>query len=259
MTFNGHDPVIDALNQLVENPPQGLVDRVFGSWVRIPGPAGVLYVAFTDRGISYIRTIESMSGDESAFEENFRTKFGRPLRRVDQPPAGLTPALRRGNGARTVPVDLRQLTDFERDVLDATRRIPSGQVRPYAWIAREIGRPRAVRAVGTALGNNPVPVLIPCHRVVRSDGQLGDYVFGRNMKEKLLRAERANVDEVAALAEAKIFFLGSDTTRIVCFPTCAHARRISPSHRVGFRNMVAATAAGYRPCKSCRPLASQPA
>jgi hypothetical protein len=96
-------------------------------------------------------------------------------------------------------------------------------------------------------------VLIPCHRVVRANGQLGDYVFGSEVKEALLRAENANIDEVRELAKENIFYLGSATTRIVCYPTCAHARRISEPHRRGFRDTDTAAQAGYRPCKHCRP------
>ena len=81
----------------------------------------------------------------------------------------------------------------KRDVLGATSTIPRGQTRPYGWIAAEIGRPKAVRAVGTAVGRNPVPLLIPCHRVVRSDGSPGEYVFGPDAKQALLAREREAV------------------------------------------------------------------
>ncbi|MGH3549015.1 MAG: methylated-DNA--[protein]-cysteine S-methyltransferase, partial [Pseudonocardiaceae bacterium] len=119
----------------------------------------------------------------------------------------------------------------------------------------EAGRPRAVRAVGTVLARNPVPLLVPCHRVVRADGLLGDYMFGSARKEQLLRAEQTNVDEVAALARQGVHFVGSDTTGVVCFPTCPHARRITLAHRHGFRTVGAAIASGYRPCRYCRPVA----
>lgn len=138
-------------------------------------------------------------------------------------------------------------------MLHAAQTIPKGEVRPYAWIARQIGRPKAVRAVGSALGHNPVPLLIPCHRVTRSDGAVGDYVFGARMKETLLRAEAVDLDEVRDLAGTNVHYLASDTTGIVCFPTCHNARRITPAHRHGFRSIAQATAAGYRPCKTCRP------
>ncbi|WP_246257529.1 methylated-DNA--[protein]-cysteine S-methyltransferase [Amycolatopsis anabasis] len=244
------DPILDALGKLSAAPPRSLLDLVLDRWVRVGGPAGELYVAFTERGISYVRVAGAVG--EDSFAEEYRRRFGRPLRPADRPPAGLLPALR-GGSARALRFDLRGLTDFERDVLTATRRIPAGQTRPYGWVAREIGRPRAVRAVGSALGRNPVPVLIPCHRVTRADGALGEYVFGPATKERLLRTENVDVDALRALAEANVHFLASATTGIVCFPTCHNARRISAPHRRGFASVAAAERAGYRPCQVCRP------
>ena len=93
-----------------------------------------------------------------------------------------------------VPVDLEAagLSPFARAVLDQVRRIPRGQVRTYAAIARALGRPGAARAVGNAVAANPVALLIPCHRVVRADGRLGQYSGGGPaIKERLLRLEGA--------------------------------------------------------------------
>jgi O-6-methylguanine DNA methyltransferase len=90
-----------------------------------------------------------------------------------------------------IPVDLSGVTSFQRSVLSTCATIPVGSVRPYGWIASEIGSPGAVRAVGTALGRNPVPLIIPCHRVVRSDGAVGNYAFGPDMKHDLLIREGA--------------------------------------------------------------------
>jgi O-6-methylguanine DNA methyltransferase len=193
------------------------------------------------------------AGDSAAdFTLSFRQRFARPLLPAARPPAGLLPALRSGR-AGDLRFDLRGLTAFQEDVLRAAQAIPRGEVRPYAWIAHQIGRPKAVRAVGSALANNPVPVLIPCHRVTRSDAVVGEYVFGTATKERLLRAERVDLDELRSLAERHVFYVGSDTTGVVCFPTCHHARRITPEHRHGFRTLPEARAAGYRPCRSCRP------
>ncbi|HOW35496.1 MAG TPA: MGMT family protein [Candidatus Omnitrophota bacterium] len=82
-----------------------------------------------------------------------------------------------------------KLTPFEWKVLAATAKIPLGQTRSYQWIAKAIGKPQAVRAVGQALGRNPFPLIIPCHRVVKSDGSLGGYAGGSKMKMNLLRLE----------------------------------------------------------------------
>ena len=85
-------------------------------------------------------------------------------------------------------VDLSKLTDFERDVLNETRKIPYGTVKTYTGLAEMVGRPKAVRAVGNALRKNPVPIVIPCHRVVGKNG-VGGYSSGRGIKEKLLKLE----------------------------------------------------------------------
>ncbi len=89
-------------------------------------------------------------------------------------------------------LDLRAGTEFQQSVWRATYRIPYGEVRSYGWIAREIGKPLATRAVGSAEGANPLPIIIPCHRVLRSDGKLGGYSAGLHWKPKLLDQERAN-------------------------------------------------------------------
>ena len=260
------DPLLAGLAALATDAPAGLLDRVAARWVRCPGPIGEVFVAFTDHGIAFVRPSEGRPSEgrpsegrpseEGPGEDGpaaaFRERFARPLLPADRPPAGLLPALRTGK-ATGLRFDLRGMSDFQRDVLRATQTIPRGQIRPYAWIARQIGRPRAVRAVGSALGHNPVPILIPCHRVTRADGTIGDYVLGTAAKESLLRAEDVDLDEVRRLAEDHVLYLGSDTTGVVCFPTCHNARRITPAHRHGFRSVTEAEAAGYRPCLRCRP------
>jgi len=89
----------------------------------------------------------------------------------------------------TVPVDLEGTSGFQAKVLEATRRIPFGEIRSYATLARRIGRPGAARAVGNALATNPVPIIVPCHRVVRGDGSWGRYGLGARWKTELLRLE----------------------------------------------------------------------
>ena len=89
---------------------------------------------------------------------------------------------------RDIPVDLDESTEFERRVYEATRAIPFGKVATYGQIAKAIGAPNAQRAVGQALGKNPIAIVIPCHRVVASDG-LGGFTGGLTWKRKLLRHE----------------------------------------------------------------------
>jgi methylated-DNA-[protein]-cysteine S-methyltransferase len=80
-------------------------------------------------------------------------------------------------------------TDFEREVWNAIRKVPYGEVRTYKWVAERIGRPNAVRAVGRVLGKNPLPIIIPCHRIIASDGTLGGFSCGLAVKEWLLKHE----------------------------------------------------------------------
>lgn len=86
-------------------------------------------------------------------------------------------------------VDISDLTPFEQAVLRAAARIPPGEVRSYAWVATQIGRPKAARAVGRVMARNPLPFLFPCHRVVDASGDLHNYYYGREMKARLLEME----------------------------------------------------------------------
>jgi len=88
-----------------------------------------------------------------------------------------------------VPLDWSGATAFQRKVWRVLRRIPYGETRSYAWVAQQIGCPRAARAVGAACKANPIPILVPCHRVVRSDGGLGGFSGGLARKRALLRLE----------------------------------------------------------------------
>ena len=89
-------------------------------------------------------------------------------------------------------LDLGDATVFQRSVWEATRQIPYGETRSYGWIAKQIGKPGAARAVGHALGKNPLPIIIPCHRVISSDGTLGGFSGGLAMKKRLLALEKNN-------------------------------------------------------------------
>ncbi len=145
----------------------------------------------------------------------------------------------------SVPVDLSEAPDFQRKVLAAARRIPFGEVRPYAWVAQHIGHPRAVRAVGTALGRNPVPFIVPCHRVLQTGGGLGGYLFGTDVKSRLLSLERTTP-----------VYEGCTSTHIVCRVGCVHGRHMRPDNRVVFASVDDARSIGYRPCKVCKPQAA---
>jgi len=150
-----------------------------------------------------------------------------------------------------MPLDLSGKTPFQRRVLEVVKGIPRGEVRPYAWVAREAGSPGASRAVGTVMANNPLPLIVPCHRVIRNDGVTGGYAFGPDEKARLLEAEGVSPEEVQRGP-----YVATPTTGIVCHATCRNARRILPENRRPFRSVRDAVEAGYRPCRVCRPVAT---
>ncbi|GAA5069564.1 methylated-DNA--[protein]-cysteine S-methyltransferase [Lysobacter panacisoli] len=154
---------------------------------------GRALVATTERGICMIELGE----DDGALEAKLRDEF--PNARLERVDAGrdefLAPRLRAvadalaGRQAQ-VPVHLIG-TAFQKKVWDALMKIPRGQTRSYAQIAQQIGHPRATRAVASACAGNHVAIVVPCHRVVRSDGSLGGYRWGLPLKQRVLERERA--------------------------------------------------------------------
>jgi len=92
-----------------------------------------------------------------------------------------------------VPLDLRYYTPFQQAVWNAAKAVPSGETRSYLWVAKRIRNPKAARAVGQALGANPVPIIIPCHRVISAAGTMGGFSGGIGMKKKLLELEKGKL------------------------------------------------------------------
>jgi len=236
--------------------PAGFADRVLAqvgvadSYAKFETVLGHVYVAWNRLGVS--AAMRSKSAAE--FEHWFRKDVGRQLVRVE-PPRDLAAKIEdQLEGKRRMRFDLRGLTPFSQAVLRKTLEIPRGQVRPYGWIAREIGHPAAVRAVGTALANNPIPYFIPCHRVIRTDGVIGNYGGGGpEAKAQILSLEGVQLKRLQTLARSGLRYEGVRSTKIFCFPTCYHGRRVREGNFVFFHDEAEARAAGYRPCKDCRP------
>ncbi|MEP6993029.1 MAG: methylated-DNA--[protein]-cysteine S-methyltransferase [Acidobacteriota bacterium] len=227
----------------------GLADTYW----RVESPVGTVYIAHSPAGISMVTRAKS----PAEFEEAFRRLHGRaayPEKHV--PPAAIQARVRKlqGRDPKDLRFDLRGLSEFERAVLMKALEIPPGEVRPYSWIAKEIGRPGAVRATGSALAKNPVPLLIPCHRVVKSDGHLGQYSMGgpRN-KRTLLEIEGAQPKTLEKLASSGVRYLGNAKQRHYCYPTCGGIATLVVSNTVRFHDEREAAAAGYHPCGDCRP------
>jgi O-6-methylguanine DNA methyltransferase len=238
--------------------PAGFADRVLAeagiadSYASFDTVLGPVFVAWNRNGVS--AAMRFVSADE--FEDWFRRDIGRPVSPA-KPPADMAARIEgQLSGQRRLRFDLRGLTDFEQAVLRKAIEIPRGQVRPYSWIAHEIGHPAAVRAVGTALANNPIPYFIPCHRVVRADGMIGNYSGGGpEAKRNILTLEGVRLGKLQELARAGIRYEGVRTTKVYCYPTCYHARQAMERNVVWLHDSDEARAAGFRPCKHCRPAA----
>ena len=252
-----------ALGELLASAPPSLAPRTLtevglADWyTRMPSPIGELVVAWNGLGVA---TVEA-AADDTAFETAHRARTGRVAYRADHLPDRLANAItRRLEGERRVRIDLdlRGHTEFERDVWLKALEIPHGEVRPYGWIAKEIGHPGAVRAAGSALAKNPVPLLIPCHRVVRSDGHIGRYSLGgaRN-KRRLLEVEGVQPELLERLAASGVRYLGNAEKKYFCYPTCGGIETLVQSNKVRFRSEREAVAAGYHPCGDCRPPVAQ--
>lgn len=188
------DPaVLDRLHTrlVAEADAAGLLDVAYRT---IDSPVGPLLLAGTDAGL--VRVAFARLG----FETVLADLAVRISPRVLHAPGRLDTAAREldeyfGGRRRDfdVPVDLRLATGFRRTVLDHLPEVPFGEVASYGTVAGLAGNPKAVRAVGTACGTNPVPIVVPCHRVVRSDGALGGYLGGIDAKRTLLTLEGATL------------------------------------------------------------------
>ena len=217
---------------------------------RLDSPVGAVFVAASRAGISMVSRAKSPED----FERSFERLRGRPVSRAASRPPAAVRTLMKNLSSRDrakLQFDLRGLSEFERAVLRKALEIPGGEVRPYSWIAREIGHPEAVRAVGTALGKNPVPLLIPCHRVVRADGTLGQYSMGGSrVKRALLEVEGvgAGRDRAARRAGASGISATRRSATTATRPAAARSPSCSSNH-IPFHNEREALAAGYRPCR----------
>jgi methylated-DNA-[protein]-cysteine S-methyltransferase len=154
-------------------------------------PIGPVYLALSAQGLVAI----DFSDGEEAFLSRLCKRTGvYPIQSSERMAEAVRQVEEYLAGKRVdfdLPIDMRFLTDFQRAVLSAVMRVPRGEVITYGALARAIGRPKAARAVGRALGSNPIPIVIPCHRVLASDGSLGGYSGrgGVRTKAELLRLE----------------------------------------------------------------------
>ena len=219
----------------------------------VDSPVGRLLVAESVRGLLAVQFLEvadapdALAGLKEGFDlvEDPQTaaRIGREIARYIK---GDMHALDR-------PVDLSLVrTDFQRRALMRLRRtVPPGSVITYQALAAAVGAPSGERAIGNTMATNPVPIDVPCHRVIRSDGTIGNYGGGVPRKIKLLRAEGFSVARDHRLPASSV--MGHLVTHIFCRPQCHAAIRADPAKAVIFANSGRARSAGLRACKLCRP------
>ena len=185
------DPLeLDRLHErlITSAAAEGTLDVAYRT---IDSPLGPLLLAATEQGL--VRVAYELEDHDSVLQTLATRVSPRILRapgRLDEPARQLDDYFAGSRHAFDLPVDLRLATGFRRQVLDHLRTIGYGRTESYTAVAAATGRPRAVRAVGSACATNPVPVVVPCHRVLRSDGSLGGYIGGLGAKRTLLALER---------------------------------------------------------------------
>jgi methylated-DNA-[protein]-cysteine S-methyltransferase len=183
------DRMCDDLDELSPPTPQIPATRRAG-YGQVQSPVGPLMIASSEQGLCEIAFGENET--EQEFLQHLRRRGFRPVPDQD---AISTVADELGEyfrGERNhfeVPFDFSGISPFTKAVLEATTQIPFGRLTSYRGIAERIGQPSATRAVGNALGRNPIPVVIPCHRIVRSDSSIGGYTGGLKIKQHLLALE----------------------------------------------------------------------
>lgn len=195
--LGGFRRIDDALNRLevdlaVPVPMAKLGSGRTAGYGEVASPVGPLMIASSDKGVCEIAFGDNET--EAQFLHHLRTRGFRPVQNQTAIAAVAQELSEYFRGERNhfeVPLDVSGVSLFTQAVLKATTEVPFGHLTSYRGIAERIGKPSATRAVGNALGRNPIPVIIPCHRIVRSDSSLGGYTGGIRIKERLLSLEGA--------------------------------------------------------------------
>jgi methylated-DNA-[protein]-cysteine S-methyltransferase len=142
-------------------------------------------------------------------------------------------------------------SDFQRRALETLRRVPPGSVISYRGLAAAVGEPDSQRAIGNTMASNPVPIFVPCHRVIKSDGSIGNYGGGVGRKVALLKLEGFRIGRDLRMPPGAV--LGHRHTHIFCRPECSAARRARPANALVFADAGHARSAGMRACRICGP------
>jgi methylated-DNA-[protein]-cysteine S-methyltransferase len=219
---------------------------------------GPILVARSETGIAaieYLETEQGVAASHVAHQPGVELVEGG--RELDDTYRDLAAYLEGRTQRLEWPLDLRLVrSTFQRAVLQATAAIPYGAVVPYSGVAREIGRTPAVRAVAQALRWNPLPIVIPCHRVVGLSGDLTGYAGNKvDRKQRLLAIEGVPIAEHSGTwrISADAMYLLAPGEREYCIPTCPSVLKQPGAPYTRFASRERAEAAGFAPCTACRP------
>ena len=186
------DGALARLHQRLEHDAH-TADVLDVAYRTIDTPVGALLLAATTAGL--VRVAYDVEGHDAVLAglaDRISPRVLRAPARLDSAARQIDEYFAKRRTVFEVPVDLRLADGFRRNVIEHLRDIAYGRRESYATVAAAIGHPRAVRAVGTACAHNPLPVVIPCHRVVRTNGSLSGYRWGIERKQKLLQVEGAS-------------------------------------------------------------------
>jgi methylated-DNA-[protein]-cysteine S-methyltransferase len=159
----------------------------------VDSPIGALLVAATERGLCRVEFDPEPDRDLEPIAREFGLRVLRVPKALDEPKRELDEYFEGSRTSFELPVDVRFASPFRLRVMDELARVPYGQVTTYGALAAKAGNPGAARAVGTFMNRNPIPIVLPCHRVVGSNGSLVGYGGGLERKERLLQLEGASL------------------------------------------------------------------
>jgi len=218
-------------------------------------PLGKILIARSELGVSMVRYVESESAGRSYLTRLAGGEAVEDKAAVEATYRELLDYLNARGTRLGWPLDLRWAgSDFQRRVLAATAQLPYGAVTSYSGIARRIGAPASVRAVAQALRHNPIPIAIPCHRVIGSSGDLTGYAGSKiGLKERLLSLEGVPVGRRAHRIERGHMYILAEGEVEYCVPSCGSISRKPLGEVTLFGSRQHAEAVGLSPCTACRP------
>jgi methylated-DNA-[protein]-cysteine S-methyltransferase len=230
---------------IVRRPPArvGFIDSRIGRLLAAESPRGLVALSYVDRhdGNSVVAALRRLF--DPVEDRELADRVGEEIERLLEGDA--TAVAGRAVDFSLVP------SPFQRRAFERLRAVPAGAVVTYQGLAAAVGAPTGQRAIGNTMASNPVCIYVPCHRVIRSDGRVGNYGGGVERKLTLLRSEGFKVDRGNRVPDGAVY--GHWQTHIFCRPDCSAVRRAERRRWIIFGNAENARHAGMRACKLCCP------